>query len=264
LKTKTPVRVPSKNVETPDSRARAVGRTDEGDPATILAEQLEAVALFGDELAAGGTLAEGFDRAMRVLGAPLGVRKSALVLAEGEPPVLTVEVGYGMATAALRPSNGEGVVGRVIEGGLPVGVAEIQLESAALCELAEPEAWEKEGLSLVSVPVGVAGRRMGALSVYFAAAGPPWLTLRLGIVQVLAAFVAQRLRHDRPAIAPTLALAVERVERRMIEAALRDSPANLAKASRALGTTERILRYKLSKYGLLGLRRRPSPPAERK
>jgi Nif-specific regulatory protein len=53
---------------------------------------------------------------------------------------------------------------------------------------------------------------------------------------------------------PSLAEAVERLERRMIEEALEESGGNLARASRALGTTERILRYKVRKYGLAATR----------
>jgi Nif-specific regulatory protein len=54
----------------------------------------------------------------------------------------------------------------------------------------------------------------------------------------------------------TLAEAVEQLERRMIEDALRESEGNLARAARSLGTTERILRYKVDKYGLATLRAR--------
>jgi Nif-specific regulatory protein len=54
----------------------------------------------------------------------------------------------------------------------------------------------------------------------------------------------------------TLAQAVGELERRMIEDALRECNGNLARASRRLGTTERILRYKIGKYALGGLRTR--------
>jgi transcriptional regulator with GAF, ATPase, and Fis domain len=232
---------------------------EESDPRAA-DEHLAIVARSGEELAASATLDEGFERAMRLLEEPLGARRAALILAEGEPPALVVEVGHGMAAGALRPRYGGGVAGRVVESGLPMVVADLDLEPAALFELAEPDAWKNERLALVSVPVVMAGRCAGALSVYLADQTPSDLPIRRGIVQVLAAFLAQRLRQDRlSATAPTLALAVERVERRMIENALRASPGNLAKASRALGTTERILRYKLTKYGLLGLRRRTPP-----
>jgi Nif-specific regulatory protein len=52
----------------------------------------------------------------------------------------------------------------------------------------------------------------------------------------------------------TLAQAVEELERRMIVEALRECRGNLARASRRLGTTERILRYKVTKYGLRAAR----------
>jgi Nif-specific regulatory protein len=59
---------------------------------------------------------------------------------------------------------------------------------------------------------------------------------------------------------PSLAEAVEQLERRMIEEALRGSDGNLARAARALGATERILRYKVGKYKLGPLRSRALIP----
>jgi len=58
----------------------------------------------------------------------------------------------------------------------------------------------------------------------------------------------------------SLAEAVEQLERRMIEDALRESEGNLARAARALGATERILRYKVDKYKLASLRSRAPGP----
>jgi Nif-specific regulatory protein len=48
----------------------------------------------------------------------------------------------------------------------------------------------------------------------------------------------------------TLADAVARLERQLIEEALREARGNCARAARALGTTERIVRYKAGKYGI--------------
>ncbi len=54
--------------------------------------------------------------------------------------------------------------------------------------------------------------------------------------------------------AQSLSGAVEQLERRMIADALRETRGNLARAARALDTTERILRYKVTKYKLGPLR----------
>ncbi|HEX4475285.1 MAG TPA: sigma 54-interacting transcriptional regulator [Polyangiaceae bacterium] len=48
----------------------------------------------------------------------------------------------------------------------------------------------------------------------------------------------------------TLAQAVERLERQLVEEALRAEKGNAAAAARALGTTERIVRYKAQKLGI--------------
>jgi Nif-specific regulatory protein len=53
-----------------------------------------------------------------------------------------------------------------------------------------------------------------------------------------------------PGARMSLAHAVELLERRMIGDALAESSGNLARAARALGSTERILRYKVEKYEL--------------
>jgi Nif-specific regulatory protein len=54
----------------------------------------------------------------------------------------------------------------------------------------------------------------------------------------------------------SLAEAVARLERQMIESALREASGNSARAARALGTTERIVRYKAMKYGISASRTR--------
>jgi Nif-specific regulatory protein len=55
--------------------------------------------------------------------------------------------------------------------------------------------------------------------------------------------------------------AVKQLEVQMIEGALRESEGNLARAARALGTSERILRYKVNKYRIELPRKRLSEPA---
>ena len=57
-----------------------------------------------------------------------------------------------------------------------------------------------------------------------------------------------------PARKLSLPESVEQLERRMIEEALRETEGNLARAARSLGTTERILGYKIDKYRLTPLR----------
>ncbi|HEV8247132.1 MAG TPA: sigma 54-interacting transcriptional regulator, partial [Polyangiaceae bacterium] len=54
----------------------------------------------------------------------------------------------------------------------------------------------------------------------------------------------------------TLGEAVARVERSMIEQAMKKAQGNAARAARELGTTERIVRYKAQKYGIPGARSR--------
>ncbi|HEY6555936.1 MAG TPA: sigma 54-interacting transcriptional regulator [Polyangiaceae bacterium] len=56
--------------------------------------------------------------------------------------------------------------------------------------------------------------------------------------------------REEPPEKLTLADAVARLEKQMIEEALRNTGGNSARAARALGTTERIVRYKAGKLGI--------------
>ena len=61
--------------------------------------------------------------------------------------------------------------------------------------------------------------------------------------------------HDpapEPAVAPGLEAAVEAIERRMIREALGQASGVQTRAAELLGVSERVLRYKLKKYGLSG------------
>ena len=190
-----------------EHRARG---TDPPDPAaTSLPEPLSALAHVGEELAAGATLADGFERAMRMLDRRLGAKRSALFLVVAGQ--LTVEVAYGVPREALRPRHRLGVAGRVADSGLPIVVPSILREPMAIADLADPAAWRDEALSLIVVPVSVGGRCVGALSVYFAADPASSLATRLSVVQVVASAVAQGLRAGQtPEAAPLRAAASER------------------------------------------------------
>jgi Nif-specific regulatory protein len=188
-------------VETPESRDGGAERSEAHRSASFLPEQLATLAVVGEELTSGSTFAEGFERAMRFLDKKLGARRSALVSADADPRLLTVELVYGMTKRALRPRYGLGVVGRVVETGLPIVVPAMQREPMALSDLSDASDWLREPVGLVCVPVGAGGRGVGALAVYFVGAGPASQRVRLSVAQLLASFIAQGLRGARVSVA---------------------------------------------------------------
>jgi Nif-specific regulatory protein len=159
---------------------------------------------FVDEVTADGTLGESFERAMALLDGRLGGQRAALIVVDAAQR-LAVEVAYGMAPDALRPRYGAGVAGRVVESTQPIVVPVVRLEPMALSELAQPSDWPDERLSLISMPISVEGRCVGALSVYFAWEASPALRARLGVVRRIAVALATKLATVRaapPVIAP--------------------------------------------------------------
>ncbi|HXN31455.1 MAG TPA: sigma 54-interacting transcriptional regulator [Polyangiaceae bacterium] len=155
---------------------------------------LAALALVGEKLRAGAALAKCFESAMQLLHVRLRVARSALLLSNPDQGSLDVEAAYGISPNALRPRHGVGVAGRVAESGKPIVVPMVCQEPMALEEQADPSAWPNEQLSLVSVPISVRGRCVGALSVYFDRDASTTFAVRLRVVQGAAAAVAHGLR----------------------------------------------------------------------
>jgi Nif-specific regulatory protein len=162
-----------------------------------LPEELRALAYVGEELAAGATLPDAFRRAMRLLDERLGAKRAALFVGDARQRSLTIEAAYGASPEDFRPRYGNGVAGRVAEGGRPIVVPEVRHDAMALSEFSDPSNWHQETLSLVSVPVSARGRCVGTLSVYFALEPGAGFSTRLSLLQVVASVIAQGL----PAVA---------------------------------------------------------------
>jgi Nif-specific regulatory protein len=175
-----------------------------------LREQLTALARVGQELTSGQTLVEGFGRAMRLLDEHLGVKRSALFVADGDERTLSVAVAHGSAVEDFRPRYGLGVAGRVAESGRPIVVPAVVKEPMALSELVHPGTWHPQQLSLISVPVCSGGRCIGALSAYFVRQPSEAFGTRVNVLEVVASLIGQALRaarspeveRSRPAPAP--------------------------------------------------------------
>jgi Nif-specific regulatory protein len=166
------------------------GASQERSADIVLPEGQAAAADFGRNLASGSTLAAGFARAMERLPEQVGVRRAALFLADARHRTLTLEATYGGLAAAFRPRYGQGVAGRVAESGRPIVVPAIRREPMALSELADPEGWLENELSLVSVPVAIRGRSAGALSMYLTV-DPSALAGRFALIQAIATVIVQ-------------------------------------------------------------------------
>jgi Nif-specific regulatory protein len=153
------------------------------------------------EVSAGATLPESFERAMTRFGGRTGALRAALIVVDAAARMLAVEVAHGMPREALRPRYGAGVAGRVVDSAKPIVVPVVRCEPMALSELSDPAAWPDERLSLISVPVLVDRRCVGALSIYFLHDPSVAIRTRLGAVQNVASALANTLLADHtPAV----------------------------------------------------------------
>jgi Nif-specific regulatory protein len=190
--------------ETRETRS-APADPGEASGSVSLPEPLRALSRIGEALTSGVTRAAAFQSAMRLLDLRLGAKRAALLLAEGEKQPLTVDVAYEIAEGALRPRHGAGVAGRVVRSALPIVVPAMACEPMALSEISDASAWRDAGLCLVSVPVDVAGRCVGALSVYFSLGSGANQRLRLDVVELLASYIARGLPRAGSEPPPLLA-----------------------------------------------------------
>jgi Nif-specific regulatory protein len=161
---------------------------------SLLAEAQAVLASVEGDFNTAATFGEGFRRAMRRVG---GAR-SALFVADDQRRTMTIEAVHGISAEEFRPRYGVGVGGRVAESGRPIVVPMVRQEPMALAELADPAAWRRDPLSLISLPISIR-RSTGALSVYFPFE-PSGLSARLRVLQMVASAVARRYESvHRPA-----------------------------------------------------------------
>jgi Nif-specific regulatory protein len=178
-------------LETP-SRGSASNESEASAP-----EHLIALAEVGRHLTAGGDIPDAVARALRVLDRRLAALRSILALADSERRTLEIEATHGLLPEQFRLRFGQGVAGRVAESGRPIVVPVLRHEPMALSELSELSAWSDGHWSLVSVPVTMAGRHVGALSAYFPRSASEDFNGRLGVLEIAASLIGQALRTAR-------------------------------------------------------------------
>src|SRR5579883_842045 len=116
-------------------------------------------------------IAERLRRAIAALDPRWGATRAAFVRADPRRTIMAVEAAVGMSCDDIRVRPGLGVAGRVVASGRAIVVPSVRREPMAVSELADPTAWREPRLALVSVPVTVEGRCLGALSAYFSGEG---------------------------------------------------------------------------------------------
>jgi Nif-specific regulatory protein len=151
------------------------------------------------DFASAATFGGGFRSAMDRVGAV----RAALFVADSRRRTMSIEAVHGISREEFRPRYGVGVAGRVAEGGRPIVVPVVRHEPMALAELADPAAWQRDPLSLVSLPIAIGRRKVGALSVYLPFE-PMALSARVRMLQAAASAIAKRYEggHRTVAAAP--------------------------------------------------------------
>lgn len=196
-------------------------------------------------------------RVLEILAGAPDILRSTITLIEAETGHLAVEASHGVPPDGQRARYrvGEGITGRVVASGQPIVVPQVSREPLFLHRAVRRRTGPGNEISFICVPLLAGRHAIGALAVdlrYEPQRDYDAITRFLGVV---AAQLAQALLRQRATPLPggrsgSLRSAVAALETDLIVEALKRSQGNRARAARMLDTTERILNYKVRKYGI--------------
>jgi transcriptional regulator with GAF, ATPase, and Fis domain len=237
----------------------ALRLTTESDPGTLAALVEVSGALSGTL-----DLKTALDAALEVLRHHQGILRSTVTLLDAQTEDLRVEAGLGLSCdeRSARYRIGEGVTGRVVQTGKPMVVPRSSEEPLFLHRAGARE--PSEETSFICVPIPIGGRSAGALAVDLRHEIERDYDSTVALLAVTAAMIGQatrvsrlveaerrRLERDRSAVTErSLGSLVAAFERDLIEDTLKTAGGSRAKAARLLNTTERILGYRIRRYGI--------------
>ncbi len=110
---------------------------------------------------------QALQRVLEILGRHHGALRSTVVLLNEESGEVEVEASAGAITPGrrVRYQLGEGITGKVVQGGKPIVVPRVSREPAFLHRAAErPELAEHE-LTYIAVPIALENRTVGAVGI---------------------------------------------------------------------------------------------------
>ncbi len=139
-----------------------------------------------------------------------GMFRSYITLLQRETGELYIEASNGLTAEGQRARYrvGEGITGRVVESGKPIVVPQVSHEPLLL-ERAAQRKGNREELSFICVPIVVARRHVGALSVDLRFRADRDYSRTAEFLRVVAAIIAQALRVERLVEAETQRLLEE-------------------------------------------------------
>ncbi|VUZ85088.1 Nitrogen fixation protein VnfA [Candidatus Methylomirabilis lanthanidiphila] len=223
------------------------------DPKTIRFSALyEAAKILSDQI----DLARGLHDVLRLLDACMGMTTSTVCLYDPQRCELTIEAAVGLTDEEQRRGRyrlGEGIVGKVMQSGLPIVVPDIGGQPHVLNKT---RACDPQGTVFICLPIKVYGKILGVLS-----AGGPARDTRASVdadVQVLTIMAslighAVWLRREQTHNLHTLDTwkGLRDLERELVMRALKENRGVQARAAARLGITPRQLAYKMHKYRII-------------
>ncbi|MBI4824686.1 MAG: sigma 54-interacting transcriptional regulator [Nitrospirae bacterium] len=128
--------------------------------------ELSAILEVSRVLTASFDLKDNLTSAMRILSSMLDMQRGCVFLLEPQSGELKLVAAYGLTVEEIKRGKyriGEGIVGSVIKSGQPAVIPNIGSEPRFLNKTGSRP--KKEGISFLSIPIGLKGEASGVISV---------------------------------------------------------------------------------------------------
>jgi Nif-specific regulatory protein len=141
-------------------------------------------------------LRKSLNKVLDLLSVELGMIRGSITLLNPENSEIHIELAHGISPSAKRKARyklGEGITGRVIESGRPMGVPHISDEPLFLDRTGSRKPVDKSKISFLCVPVKDGRKVIGALSADRVFEGSEPLEEDLRLLTVISSLIAQKV-----------------------------------------------------------------------
>lgn len=179
--------------------------------------ELRALYKISQVLASGKHQKSMLAEVLDILHEQLGMRRGTIMLLSPDSDQLMIEVAQNLSEKqrqAVCYRMGEGITGRVLQGGLPAVVPKVSQEPLFLDRLHKRKSLSKDEISFICVPISIENRAVGTLSVDRVFDESISLDEDVRVLSIVASMIANNVQMRREMAAERLILEEENIRLR--------------------------------------------------
>lgn len=143
-------------------------------------------------------LRKSLQRVLQILCTKIGMQRGTITILNPHTAGLRIEVAHGLTAEARKRGRykiGEGITGRVVETGEPIVIPRIREEPQFLNRTRSRGDIKKKNISFVCVPIRIAAKIVGTLSVDRSFDNRVSLEKDVGLLSIISTLIAQTVQN---------------------------------------------------------------------